>query len=207
MRSLSRRTTVTAALRAALVLGGGAAGLPARLALAAIGPRQLSLAWYVPTSGDVEGRPAVGPDGGVYAASVDGTIYGLSADGGRRWSISAGAATTGSVALAPEGRLVVGDGRGRLRSIITADGTIAWTVEGFGSISSAPVVNSDGRIFFGTDAGELVSLEPDGRERFRLRAEAGITGIPAIGPEGDLIYGSLDGKLRRANAAGEGNWT
>lgn len=207
MRPLSRRTTVTAALRAALVVAAGGAALPARLALAAIGPRQLSLAWYSPTSGDVEGRPAVGPDGSVYAASGDGTIYGLSAEGGRRWSIAAGATTTGSVAIAPLGRLVVGDARGRLRSINTADGTIAWTAEGFGSISSAPVVQPDGRIFFGTDAAELVSLEPDGRVRFRLRAEAGITGAPAIGPEGDLIYGSLDGKLRRANAGGEGIWT
>ncbi|MGI8423514.1 MAG: PQQ-binding-like beta-propeller repeat protein [Chloroflexota bacterium] len=180
---------------------------PIRLAHAAIGPRQLTLRWYVSTAADVDGAPAIAPDGTVYVASTNGTIYGLSADGGQRWSISAGASVLGSVALGPEGRLYVGDSRGRFRAIQQVDGTVLWSLDGYGAIRSTPAVATDGRIYFGTDAGELVSLEPDGRERFRLRAELDVTGAPAIGPEGDLIWGSRDGKLRRASTGGDGSWT
>ena len=206
MTRLSRRRAGGLVLRGALFVAAGPTTLPLGLAHAAVGPRQLSLAWYARTAGDVEGRPAVAADGSVYVAGTDGTIYGLAADGGLRWSIGAGAAVTGSVALGPEGRLYVGDARGRFRAIHSGDGSILWTLDGFASISSDPVVH-DGRVYFGTDAGDLIALEPDGRERFRLRAEAGITGPAAFGPEGDVLYTSHDGKLRRATAGGDGIWT
>lgn len=173
----------------------------------AIGPRSLTLAWYAPVGGDVDGSAVIASDGSVYVASADGTIYGLSADGAQRWSIGAGAAILGSVALGPNGRLYVGDARGRLREIVPSDGTIAWTATGFGPIRGTPAIAPDGAIYFGTDTSELVSVDSTGKERFRLRADLDVTGSPAIGPENDVLWGSLDGRLRRTSAGGDGIWS
>ncbi|HEU5315260.1 MAG TPA: PQQ-binding-like beta-propeller repeat protein, partial [Chloroflexota bacterium] len=83
----------------------------------------------------------------------------------------------------------------------------AWTATGFGAIRGTPAVAPDGTIYFGTDAGELVSLDSTGRERYRLRAERDVTGSPAIGPDGDVLWGSLDSQLRRSAGDGTGIWS
>jgi len=173
----------------------------------ATGPLMLALAWYAPVAADVDGSAAIATDGTVYVASTDGTVYGLAADGGQRWSIGAGTAILGSVALDGAGHLYFGDGRGRLRQVNQADGTINWTASGYASIRGTPVIAPDGNLYFGTDAGDLVSLDPNGVERFRQRADLDVTGSPAIGPENDVIWGSLDGKLRRISAGADPIWT
>lgn len=170
------------------------------------GPRQLTFAWYAPSLGDVDGSPAVAADGSIYFASSDGTVHGLSSEGGQRWAYNSQANVFGSVALGPDGRLYYGDARGRLRALDPASGQVIWTTGGFGSIRGTPVIADDGVIFFGTESGELASVDADGRERFRQRAEMDVPGSPAIGPNGDVYWGSLDGKLRRSSRGGDLRW-
>ncbi len=171
------------------------------------GPRELTLDWYVSSGADVNGGPVIATDGSVYFVAADGNLFGLSPEGGQRWKVAIGAVVLGSVAMTPDERfLLVGDARGRLHAYATEDGSRVWTITGYGSIRATPVISPEGFIYFGTDQGDLVGLDTDRKERFRIRAEGDIIGSPSLAPNGDIYWTSRDGKLRRANKNGSLLW-
>ena len=177
---------------------------------AAAGPRSLALAWYASGTTDVDGSAAIDAQGRVYYAHVDGTLRALHPDGGERWVYKdTGRQVTtiyGTPVIGQDGRIIVGDTRGRLRAFNADDGTIAWTVANLGSIRGPAAVGLDGMIYVGSDARQLYAFDGDGNEKFRLAAAGDIAAAPAIGPGGDVYWGASDGRLRRMNALGSVNW-
>jgi outer membrane protein assembly factor BamB len=176
------------------------------------GPRSLTLAWYVPTTDDVDNSAVIASDGSIYIASTDGTILALNPDGSQKWSQSAGARIYGSPALDQDGKVLIGDqaGRGaetgRLRALNPSDGSTAWVLTGLGTHRGTPAVAADGTIYIGTDRGELLAVDANGVEKYRRQALDAVVGAPAIDGRGFVFWGSLDGHLRRMTPGGDVTW-
>ena len=98
------------------------------------GPQLFALAWYAAAGGDVDTGPVAGADGTVYFSAADGTVHALSPDGGQKWVYTARTPIYASPVLAPDGRVLIGDAGGRMRALDPADGSIAWTLGGLGSV-------------------------------------------------------------------------
>lgn len=149
-------------------------------------------------------RPAVAPDGTIYAQDTDATLYALSASGELIWSLDLGD-------VGNEGPVVVGlDGTvyapvnplGPDTQIVAlaADGTVRWTFTDSGGqgLIAGPTIGPDGNLYAVTDQGGVgaFSLTPDGAVRWSAAgdppfAEHGQLGIDIVfGP--DRLFVNFD---------------
>jgi hypothetical protein len=99
----------------------------------------------------IQGRPAVGPDGTVYAIGVKGHLYALTPAGGVKWIFRIANAN----ALQPVS--VGADGTIYFASVadvyaVKPDGTLKWifTDPGFATVFAGPTVGPDGNIYGAT---------------------------------------------------------
>ncbi|AKF08416.1 PQQ-binding-like beta-propeller repeat protein [Sandaracinus amylolyticus] len=162
--------------------------------------------WRFQTRDDVDGSPAIGDDGTIYAGSDDHRVYALHRDGTLRWStdvdgdvrapLGLGEGVVYAGVFAPHPRVVALDaasGQERWSFAITAG-------ESGGSVSSGPLVDRDGNVYFGADDDFVYSLDPGGRLRWFFRAHGNVDGEPIITPEGLLIVGADDHRVRALRA-------
>lgn len=164
------------------------------------------LRWRYRTRDDVDGSPAIGDDGTIYVGSDDHRVYALRRDGTLRWSTD----LDGDV-RAPVG---LGDGvvyagvfapRPRMVALDAATGQERWSFavsagDSGGSVSSGPVVDRDGNLYFGADDDFVYALDPAGRLRWFFRTHGNVDGEPVITPDGLLIVGSDDHRVRALRA-------
>ena len=100
-------------------------------------------------------RPAVAPDGTVYALGVDGHLYALTPAGGVKWIFNAGKINAQQpVSVGPDGTIYIA-----IISTIFAvnpDGTLKWTFTepDFWRIFAGPTVGPDGNIYAGSENGD-----------------------------------------------------
>jgi len=149
---------------------------------------------------EVTGRPAYGPDGGVYVGAQNGFLYALDATLRLQWKRDLGAPIYGGVLLTPEGTLYVGtegkvlwsfDRRGNLLRKTTLDAPIETT----------PAWSNRGHIIV-TVGREVVALGPDGAIVFRARAWGKFLSNPIVDDEGGVYAGSQDGNFYAFGADG-----
>lgn len=141
-------------------------------------------------------RPAVAPDGTVYAQDVRGFVYALDADGRLLWIVNAagypsGGGGEGPVALAADGTIyVVANPLGPDVQVVALapDGArlrplIDTNTQG---VIAGPAVGPDGNIYFVTDLGGrgATSFAPDGAFRW---SNAGSPTIDEYGQLGEEI--------------------
>lgn len=88
-------------------------------------------------------RPAIGPDGTVYAIGNFGHLYALTPDGGLKWVWSRGA--DGAVDVGPDGTIYCAGGGGI--QALRPDGTLKWLYVLKSAILAGPSVGPDGNIY------------------------------------------------------------
>ena len=165
--------------------------------LYALYPNNGTLKWKYHT-GDWVGRgPCVADDGTIYFGSWDGHLYACYPNGTLKWKTGIKFSTTPVIGL--DGTIY--GGLYYLYAINPEDGSIKWSFDP-GEDSTIrggnPCISSEGIIFFGThigetDGGELIAVNPDGNERWRVKvATVWIMSAPAIGKDGTVYIGSWD---------------
>ncbi|RMH00166.1 MAG: hypothetical protein D6705_00915 [Deltaproteobacteria bacterium] len=112
------------------------------------------------------------------------------------------------VSVDPRRHLVYAAGRGaRLLAIELDRGDVVWEIDlGPSEVGSVPVVSDDGRrLYVGTEDGELLCVDLEGRKiAWRYRTEGTIR-MPAV-LDGDLVYFTNSHQDVFALAAADGRW-
>jgi outer membrane protein assembly factor BamB len=81
-----------------------------------------------------------------------------------------------------------------LHALDAKTGKEAWSFATKARIDSSPVVTPDGRIFFGSNDGNVYAVEPNGKEAWKFTAGAPVSASPAV--DGNrMVIGSQDGRL------------
>ncbi len=118
---------------------------------------------YVPT------RPAVGPDGTIYAMGNFGHVYAVNADGSVRWATTT--SVSGTLDVLPNGNVVVGAGAGVV-VLSPVDGSVLWEFPINTPLLTGPNVGPDGNIYAADDS----------------RWSQDVIGAFILSPEGNLLW-------------------
>ena len=167
--------------------------------LYALYPENGTVKWQYNTGGSVRTSACVADDGTIYVVSVNGVLHALYPNGTLKWqqtSIDGGTSPT----IGQDGTIYCGY---HALYAVNPDGSVKWVFNpgNIGSIKEGTPCNSlDGTIYFGTyasDGGELIAVNPDGTERWRIHLASGyIMSAPCIGSDGTVYVGSYnDGTL------------
>ena len=130
---------------------------------------------------------------------LEGEVIAFAAGFGKiRWRTKIG--PTESSPLVADGRVYVGDWRGRVYALDTKTGRVRWTFQGQGRVKSALALSGK-RLYFGTYKGYLYALNAStGKIVWRARSQDRFGGrgqfysTPALA-YGRVYIGSTDGKL------------
>lgn len=133
---------------------------------------------YVPT------RPALGPDGTVYAIGNFGHLYAVAADGGLKWVATPPGGVGGIVSVHPNGNIIVGGGGG-VQALSPIDGSQVWHFSLNTPLVAGPAVGPDGNIYAVDDS----------------RWSQDVIGAFVLSPSGQLLWNG--GKYYRRG----GGWT
>ncbi|MEW6278700.1 MAG: PQQ-binding-like beta-propeller repeat protein, partial [Candidatus Eremiobacterota bacterium] len=152
---------------------------------------------------------SAGPDGNLYACHSERQLSCYAPDGSHRWTYTL------------KGRVVVEHGQPRLRqspsfdrdgNLLISTGTSSaypegyvikldratgrelWRVNVQGGLASRPEPGPDGTIYATTDAGDLLSLTPDGQPASQTRVGGSAWNNLAVGP-GGLLYLNTDSQI------------
>ena len=176
--------------------------------------RNATLLWAITLGGNNEDNvlssPAVGRDGTVYVSSTSGSVYavrppaaGGDAVGTLLWSLATGGPCYSSVALAPDGSVVVGS-YDQLLWILRPNGTVARRYNTGVPVSSSPAVSADGIAFIG--ANDLLAINTtDGTLLWRAAVNVDVQNqSPAVGADGTVIVTGIGGVIA-VGAGGAGD--
>ena len=149
----------------------------------------------------------------VFAVDANGTVVRVAVDG-RRASGFVGATGIGRVLASPAladhpaggTRLYVAGIDSGLHALDSATGARIWSWDSGTTIESSPAVvldqsgAGDPIIVFGTGAGEILYIRDRGDAaepiaRFAPASGAAITSSPAVGPDGSVYFGGIDGRV------------
>lgn len=70
-----------------------------------------------------------------------------------------------------------------------------------------PVIGSNGRVYLSTQTGWLVVFNPDGTYHWKLDMDMNAPGNLALGVNGEIFAGSIEGKIKRFDRSGNLIWT
>lgn len=99
-----------------------------------------------------------------------------------------------ATAAVMNGRVYVGGRDKILHALDAKTGKEVWSFAAKARIDSSPVITSDGRIFFGSNDGNVYALDTAGKEVWKFTAGAPVSASPAM--DGNrLVIGSQDGRL------------
>ncbi|MBV9960202.1 MAG: VCBS repeat-containing protein [Acidobacteria bacterium] len=98
-----------------------------------------------------QGRPAIGPDGSVYALDVSGHLYALTPDGGLRWIFSGRFPAVQSVSRGADGTIYFAGGN--TIYALNNDGSLKWQIADptGAQVEAGPNVGPDGNIYAVTE--------------------------------------------------------
>ena len=143
------------------------AGLKATAGVGAIDMSTGTIKWTSNLGTNDNYFPIVGPDGTVYYTSKGGKkIYAINPDGTKKWeSPTAAALIYAGLVLTADNKLYIGtqaaiDGSRQLLTVNAADGT--FTMEPSDQVMSAFTFGPDARVYYGTVAGNLCTIETVG---------------------------------------------
>ncbi|WP_354569368.1 PQQ-binding-like beta-propeller repeat protein [Glaciihabitans sp. UYNi722] len=175
--------------------------------------------WSIALGGTDYGSPGVGPDGTIYTATplalVAVSDHGSSAS--VRWRFPVKKMIEVSSAVTPDGIVVLGtnnagehgvkpdgtawfaDNSGRVRAIDTRTGKLISTIQPIAPARehawTSVAVDARDDTYWGTQKGHLDGYDRDGKQLFSLDTDSGVASYPAIGADGTLYAGTLDGTL------------
>jgi outer membrane protein assembly factor BamB len=143
---------------------------------------------------------------------LEGEVIAFASGFGKiRWRTRLG--PTESSPLVADGRVFVGDWRGRVYALDERTGKVRWTFQGKGRVKSG-ITKSGNRLFFGTYDGFLYAIRADNgkivwrtRSQDRLGGRGDFYSTPTVA-YGRVYLGSTDGKVYSFGAAsGKLRWS
>jgi len=165
--------------------------------LYALYPENGTVKWQYHTGGSVRTSACIADDGTVYVVSVNGVLHALYPNGTLKWqqtSIDGGTPPT----IGQDGTIYCGYHQ---LYAVNPDGSLKWVFnpgEGRSIREGTPCNSLEGIIYFGTYGNEVIAVNPDGTERWRviLTPYCWSISAPAIGSDGTVYVGSWnDGSL------------
>jgi outer membrane protein assembly factor BamB len=159
--------------------------------------------WELETGGDNDGTAAVGDDGTVYFGSDDGKIRAVAPGGVLKWEADVGAPIRAALAIGEDGTLFAPTFGKKpfLVAIESKTGAEKWRYHiepGDGSyygIQSAPLVDSEGYVYFGGRDHFVYCIDPAGKKVWRYQTGGEVDSGPVLGRDGTLYVGSDDKRL------------
>ena len=110
---------------------------------------------------------------------------------------SRGGERRAAVTVAPDGTLIVPNGRHPISGHDPATGAMLWNAKQHGEIwttidRSQPAISSNGTIYFGERGNNLWSFTPPGtiNWRYKVRADGDVETPPTVGPDGTIYMAS-----------------
>jgi outer membrane protein assembly factor BamB len=164
--------------------------------LYALYPNNGTIKWKYKTGHWIRTSPCIGDDGTIYCVSLDNYLHAVYPNNGTcKWKTNVGAGT--SPTIGQDGTIYCG--WDKFHAVNPVDGSIRWSfnlgtdrcVEG-----ATPCTSADGTIFFGIHkwyggSGEIISVNPDGTERWRKKiATEWVNFAPVIDEDGTVYIGS-----------------
>ena len=159
--------------------------------------------WRFTANDDVDATPMLDANGNVYVGSDDGNVYALTRDGNERWRRAVGGYVRAGAGLGLDGNILVPTHgpRPRLVALDPDDGHEVWSFSVNGpptreyGIASAPLIDGDGRIAFGSPDDALYILDKDGTHPVRVPMPADVDSAPVLLDDRVLAVGCDDGVL------------
>lgn len=159
--------------------------------------------WRFQTGEDVDSSPMVDGEGNVYVGSDDGTVYALTSAGAERWRRAMGGYVRAAPALGLDGTVIVATygPRPRLAALDRASGRELWSYAVNGpptreyGIASAPLVDAEGRIAFGSPDDAVHIVDRDGSHPVRFPMPADVDSAPVLIDDRVMAVGCDDGNL------------
>lgn len=144
--------------------------------------------WRQELAGSSQSTPAVA-DGRVYVGDNSGALTALDvATGEILWRFETGGEVRSRPVISADGRTIYfGSADGALYAL-TPEGKLRWRFDADSALYGSPVL-FDGRVVFGTAAGEVISLDGDtGKVIWRSEApEYAIERAPCVGADGVYV--------------------
>ena len=163
--------------------------------------------WRFATARETRSSPAVAADSTVFFGSPDGYVYALNPDGTVKWRYLTGVPLWTAPALGPDRTIYVGSADSLFA--LSPDGGRKWCVPGShlpGPFALA--LAGDGTIYFTREDNSrfyLCALKPDGTNLWQF--EIGYAAWPpALGTDGTIYIGTLDGYLYAIKPNGYLKW-
>jgi outer membrane protein assembly factor BamB len=156
--------------------------------LTAIARADGSVKWTHALGDRAYGTPSVADDGTIYAGSDGKKVVALSPEGKVRWTLDVDdEADTGS-AIAPDGTLVFAAGH-RVYGV-SPQGWVVFRFAAKRKVFTAPAVDAQGRVFFGSQDHHAYALAPRGGALWSTDLGADVDGAPVIGDDGAVTFGT-----------------
>ncbi|MBI4560816.1 MAG: PQQ-binding-like beta-propeller repeat protein [Candidatus Rokubacteria bacterium] len=173
-----------------------------------------TLKWKYKTDGSIAplASPTLSPDGStVYVGSgdpnktPDGTLYALnSSDGTLKWKVKVSQVRASGAVVGSDGTVYV-TGSGRVNAL-DSSGTVLWQSEQNTAGSLTPALSYAGIVYVGTGPeGKIFAIDArngdtlwsyqTGQNPDPEGPEYGVLTAPAIGADGTVYVGSVDGKM------------
>jgi len=174
---------------------------------------------------DFQSSGVVGADGTFFIANFPGVLFALRDDASAAnqlqviWRFHPPAASSfhATPALSSDGKtLYLGfasggfnaPGSSALYGVNTADGQQVWSADlGATRVMASPTVGSDGTVYVGTAAGQLVAVSADGKINWTAQTGPAIKSAPAIGQDGTIYMPTSDGNMYAVSASGQVKWS
>jgi outer membrane protein assembly factor BamB len=155
--------------------------------LYALYPNNGTLKWRYKTGNWVRVSPCIADDGTIYVVSLDNYLHAVYSNGTMKWKTNVGAGT--SPTINQDGTIYAG--YTKLHAIDPTDGSIKWIFDVQGKIRGATPCNSiDGTIYLGnSDGSDIVAVNPNGTEKWRVSIGGDVESAPAIGEDGTVYIG------------------
>ena len=154
--------------------------------------------WSFETEGDADTAPVIANDGSIVFAAGR-MVYDLTIYGQARWRFAAKRKVFTAPALGPGGRIFFGSQDHRAYGI-SDQGALLWSTDLGADVDGGPAVADDGSVFVGTDANEVVRLDPEtGRVVWRSNVGGFVRGNLSITRSGDVlagVYGPIPRQVR-----------
>ena len=159
--------------------------------------------WRFQTADDVDASPMLDGEGNVYVGSDDGNVYSLTPAGAERWRHAMGGYVRAASALGLDGTVIVATygPRPRLAALDRGNGRELWSYAVAGpptreyGIASAPLVDADGRIAFGSPDDAVHIVDRDGTHPVRFPLPADVDSAPVLIDDRVMAVGCDDGTL------------
>lgn len=190
----------------------------------ATGARWGAEVWRFPSQGTIRFAPAVGPDGRIVFSS-EKTLFVYSSTGTKLWEATlAEGEVASSPMIAPNGRVYLASNRRTGPSLVlhngqltcwNADGTLGWSFDLDVPVSATPAVDAEGNVYIPT-WNDAPNARPasTGIYRLTLKGEpiwfcpigAGVSGSPAVQPDGAVFCAGRDGLGYAISPDGSVRW-